>query len=44
MVKYSSYSRTIPTVNFDSKQLELLMMDFMMKNFEGKKSINEHMR
>lgn len=44
MVKYSSYSRTIPTVNFDSKELELLMMDFMMKNFEGKKSINEYMR
>lgn len=42
MKKYVSYDRTVPTVNFDSKELELFMMDFMLENVDDKKSVNEY--
>lgn len=48
MKKYVGYDRTVPVVNFDSKELEGFMYDFMMENINGNtfvemdKSINEY--
>ena len=48
MKKYSCYDRTVPVVNFDTKELEGFMYDFMMENINGNrfvkidKSINEY--
>ena len=42
MKNYASYDRTVPVVNFDSKELELFMMDFMLENSDGSKIVNEY--
>lgn len=43
MKNYISYNRTIPTVNFDSKELELFMMDFMLENLGKYGDVNEYL-
>lgn len=43
MGEYSSYSRTIPNIIFGSHDLEMFMMDFMMKNYDRNKSVIEYL-
>lgn len=44
MVNYSSYDRTVPTVRFDSKELEAFMFDFMMENScNSQKRVSEYL-
>lgn len=40
MKKYVGYDRTVPVVNFDSKELEGFMYDFMMENINGNRHVN----
>lgn len=40
MKKYSCYDRTVPVVNFDTKELEGFMYDFMMENINDNRFVN----
>ena len=43
MKEYISSNRTIPTVNFDSKDLELYMYNFMVENMNRTMNVNEYL-
>lgn len=43
MKEYVSSNRTVPIVNFDSKDLELYMYDFMFENMNRSMNVNEYL-